>query len=71
MNKILNNPNMNMLNRITHYIFNCIKDDIINPYQFERYYNSNVYEKIKNTVKETLMTLKKLQVLDFEDEILK
>lgn len=68
---ILNNPNMNMLNRISHYIFHCIKDNIINLYQLERYYNVNIYNIIKDTVKKTLIILKKLQVLNFDDEILK
>lgn len=71
MSNILNNPNMNMLNRISHYIFNCINDNIINPYQLKIYYNLNIYNIIKDTVKKNLIVLKKLKVLKFDEEILK
>lgn len=71
MNKILNNPNMNMLNRISHYITNQINNTVLNPYNFDPYNHTYVYDTINNTVKETLIALKKLQVLNFDDEILK
>ena len=71
MNKILNNPNMNMLNRISHYITNQINNTVLNPYNFDPYNDTYVYDTINNTVKETLIALKKLKVLDFDNKILK
>lgn len=71
MNKILNNPNMNMLNRISPYITNQINNTVLNPYNFDSYNDTYVYDTINNTVKETLIALKKLQVLEFDDKILK
>lgn len=62
MNKILNNPNMNMLDRISHYIFRTINSNILNQYKFTLYSKDPyIDEIIKNTVKETLIALKKLQ----------
>ena len=72
MNKILNNPDMNMLNRISNYIFRTINSNILNQYDFTLFSKDTyIDEIIKDTVKKTLIALKKLQVLDFEEEILK
>lgn len=72
MNKILNNPDMNMLNRISNYIFRTINSNILNQYDFTLFSKDTyIDEIIKDTVKKTLIALKKLQVLDFEKEILK
>lgn len=69
--KILNHPNMNMLDRISHYITHQINNTVLNPYNFDPYNDTYVYDTINHTIKETLIALKKLQVLDFDDEILK
>lgn len=69
--KILNNPNMNMLDRISHYITHQINNTILNPYNFDPYNDTYVYDAINHTIKETLIALKKLKVLDFDNEILK
>ena len=62
MNKILNNPDMNMLNGISNYIFRTINSNILNQYKFTLYSKDTyIDEIIKNTVKETLIALKKLQ----------
>lgn len=72
MNKILNNPDMNMLNRISNYIFRTINSNILNQYDFTLFSKDTyIDEIIKDTVKKTLIALKKLQVLNFDDEILK
>lgn len=72
MNKIFNNPDMNILNRISNYIFRTINTDILNQYKFTLYSKGTyIDEIIKDTVKKTLIALKKLQVLNFDDEILK
>lgn len=72
MNKIFNNPHINILNRISNYIFRTINSNILNQYKFTLYSkDTHIDEIIKNTVKESLIALKKLQVLDFEEEILK
>lgn len=72
MNKIFNNPHMNMLNRISNYIFRTINSNILNQYKFTLYSKGTyIDEIIKNTVKETLIALKKLQILNFDDEIMK
>ena len=72
MNKILNNPDMNMLNRISNYIFRTINSNILNQYDFTLFSKDTyIDEIIKDTVKKTLIALKKLQVLNFNDEILK
>lgn len=71
MNKIFNNPDMNMLNRISNYIFRTINTNILNQYKFTLYSKGTyIDEIIKDTVRKTLIALKKLKVLDFEDEIL-
>lgn len=72
MNKIFNNPDMNILNRISNYIFRTINTDILNQYKFTLYSKGTyIDEIIKDTVKKNLIALKKLQVLNFDDEILK
>lgn len=72
MNKIFNNPHINILNRISNYIFRTINSNILNQYKFTLYSKDTyIDEIIKNTVKESLIALKKLQVLNFEEEILK
>ena len=72
MNKIFNNPHINILNRISNYIFRTINSNILNQYKFTLYSKDTyIDEIIKNTVKESLIALKKLKVLNFGDEILK
>ena len=72
MNKIFDNPHINILNRISNYIFRTINSNILNQYKFTLYSQDTYIDVIiKNTVKETLIALKKLQVLNFDDEILK
>lgn len=71
MNKILNNPDMNMLNRISNYIFRTINSNILNQYDFTLFSKDTyIDEIIKDTVKKTLIALKKLQVIDFDNKIL-
>lgn len=72
MNKIFNNPHINILNRISNYIFRTINSNILNQYKFTLYSKDTyIDEIIKNTVKESLIALKKLKVLNFGNEILK
>lgn len=72
MNKIFDNPHINILNRISNYIFRSINSNILNQYDFTLFSKDTyIDEIIKDTVKKTLIALKKLQVLDFEEEILK
>ena len=54
---ILKHPNMHMLDRICNYIL----------YQIN---NTSIYSIIKDTVKKTLIALKKIKILNFDDEIL-
>ena len=68
--KIFNDHNI--LNIIRNYIYHHIEDKLLKPFKFTLYYDDlYIYDKIKDTVKKTLVALKKLQVLNFEDEILK
>jgi hypothetical protein len=67
---ILNQPNT--LDRIRNYIYQFIEDKVLKPFKFTLYYDDlYIYDKIKEIIKESLIALKKLQVLDFDDEILK
>lgn len=67
---IRNQPNT--LDRIHNYIYQLIEDKVLKPFKFTLYYDdSYIYDKIKEIIKETLIALKKLQVLNFDDEILK
>lgn len=62
----------NMLNRIRNYIYHHIEDKLLKPFKFTLYYDDlYIYDKIKDIIKEILIALKKLQVLNFNDEILK
>ena len=62
----------NMLNRIRNYIYHHIEDKLLKPFKFTLYYDDlYIYDKIKDIIKEILIALKKLQVLNFEEEILK
>ena len=68
--KIFNDHNM--LNIIRNYIYHHIEDKVLKPFKFTLYYDDlYIYDKIKEIIKETLIALKKLQVLNFDDEILK
>ena len=68
--KIFNDHNM--LNRIRNYIYHHIEDKLLKPFKFTLYYDDlYIYDKIKDIIKEILIALKKLQVLNFDDEILK
>ena len=61
-----------MLNRIRNYIYHHIEDKLLKPFKFTLYYDDlYIYDKIKEIIKEILIALKKLQVLNFNDEILK
>lgn len=61
----------NMLNRIRNYIYHHIEDKQLKPFKFTLYYDDlYIYDKIKEIIKEILIALKKLQVLNFDDEIL-
>lgn len=67
---IRNQPNT--LDRIRNYIYQFIEDKVLKPFKFTLYYDDlYIYDKIKEIIKETLIALKKLQVLNFDDEILK
>lgn len=67
---ILNQPNT--LNRIRNYIYQFIENKVLKPFKFTLYYEDlYIYDKIKEIIKETLIALKKLQVLDFDDKIMK
>ena len=67
---IRNQPNT--LDRIRNYIYQFIEDKVLKPFKFTLYYDDlYIYDKIKEIIKETLIALKKLQVLDFEEKILK
>ena len=62
----------NMLNRIRNYIYHHIEDKLLKPFKFTLYYDDlYIYDKIKDIIKEILIALKKLKVLNFGDEILK
>lgn len=62
----------NMLNRIRNYIYHHIEDKLLKPFKFTLYYDDlYIYDKIKDIIKEILIALKKLKVLNFNDEILK
>lgn len=65
---ILNNPNMNILDRINSYIYHHLNDEILNIFNIT--YVLHIDDIIKDTIKKTLIALKKLQVLNFDDEIL-
>lgn len=65
---ILKHPNMNMLDRISSYIYHNIDNEILN--ELNKHYILHITDIIKDTVKKTLIALKKLQVLDFDNEIL-
>lgn len=68
--KIFNDHNM--LNRIRNYIYHHIEDKVLKPFKFTLYYaDLYIYDEIKDIIKEILIALKKLQVLNFNDEILK
>lgn len=61
----------NMLNRIRNYIYHHIEDKLLKPFKFTLYYDDlYIYDKIKDIIKEILIALKKLQVLDFDNKIL-
>lgn len=61
----------NMLNRIRNYIYHHIEDKVLTPFKFTLYYDDlYIYDKIKDIIKEILIALKKLQVLDFDNKIL-
>lgn len=68
--KIFNDHNM--LNIIRNYIYHHIEDKVLKPFKFTLYYDDlYIYDKIKDIIKETIIALKKLQVLEFDDKILK
>lgn len=68
--KIFNDHNM--LNIIRNYIYHHIEDKVLKPFKFTLYYDDlYIYDKIKDIIKETLIALKKLQVLNFDDKIMK
>lgn len=67
---ILNQPNT--LDRIHNYIYQFIEGKVLKPFKFTLYYDDlYIYDKIKEIIKETLIALKKLQVLNFDDKIMK
>lgn len=66
---IRNQPNT--LDRIRNYIYQFIEDKVLKPFKFTLYYDDlYIYDKIKEIIKETLIALKKLKILDFDNKIL-
>jgi hypothetical protein len=69
---ILKHPNIDTLDRIRSYIYQSIYKQILKPFKFTLYYEDlYIYDKIKDIIKESLIALKKLKVLNFDDEIIK